>query len=105
MLNRMKSLPDILSGLSDAIVLKTYSIPSTSFNTYYGVLSKDVTLEGYTPIAITKYSINFASVGFYRVALTGNTVELGVARYSQSGSLTGVYGEVIVAYVKTGLVS
>lgn len=104
MLNTKKTLTKILENMNDLVVIKSYSIPTTSFNTYYGVLQKDVTLAGYTPIALTKASINLASCGFYGVGLDGNMAQLGVAKYSQSGTLTSLSGTFVVAYVRSDLI-
>lgn len=104
MLNVKKNLTKIMENMNDMIVLRDYSIPTTSFNTYYGVLQKDVTLAGYTPIALTKASINLASCGFYGIGLDGNTVQIGVAKYSQSGTLTSLSATIKVAYIRSDLI-
>ena len=104
MLNVKKNLTKIMENMNDIIVLKDYLIPATSFNTYYGVLSKDVTLAGYTPIALTIASINLASCGIYRIGISGNTVEIGVSKFSQSGTLTSLTATFTVAYVRTDLI-
>ena len=104
MLNQKKTLTKILENMNDIIVLKDYSIPSTSFNTYYGVLTKDVSLTGYTPIALTKATINLASCGFYGVGISGNQVQLGVARFSQTGQLGSLSATITVAYIRSDLI-
>lgn len=105
MLDLKALLAKLVSTFQGLVIRKTYTVSGKAFNTYYGTTSIDVTLTGYTPIAIPKVSLNQAILHCYLWQVVGNTAVIGVSRGTPSGTISSLSITIEVVYIKTGLVA
>lgn len=105
MLDLKALLAKILSTFQGLVIRKTYTVSGRAFNTYYGTTAIDVTLTGYTPIAIPRVSLNQAVLHCFLWQLSGNTATIGVSRGTSSGTISSLSITIDVVYIKTGLVA
>lgn len=105
MLDLKALLAKILSTFQGLVIRKTYTVSGRAFNTYYGTTSIDITLTGYTPIAIPRVALNQALLHCYLWQAIGNTAVIGVSRPTSSGTISQLSITIDVVYIKTSLIA
>lgn len=79
-------------------IVKKFSTGSFSVNTYYSNRTIDVSLTGYTPIAVVGWASNQANGTIYKLYVEGNTLNIGYATTNQI-NISGANLDVYVMYV------
>lgn len=91
----------LASNLNEMFVIKDFSFVNKSSNTWYIGITQDITLAGYTPIALKQVRCNKAAMNIYSQAIDGTELNIGVASTSRSGTISGLNVYVTVVYVRS----
>lgn len=100
-------LTKMLSSLNGLIAFGAFSKGPIEFSTFYGTTTFDISKAGYTPICLTRVSLNQALFHCYAQGLdsNANTATIGVARGTGSGTITSLYIYITVLYIRSDFVA
>ena len=73
---------------------------SASASTHYTSVSKNVEKDGYTAIAVAAPQFNQAGYFAYSIQFYGSSITIGIAKASQSGSISSLNVYADVTYMK-----
>jgi len=97
--------PELVGQLDGMIVEKQFVASGVSSSTYYGSRNIDITLAGYTPIALSQLVFNQAAIHAFKAELSNTTCGVGFCKNTTSGGISSLNITVTVTYIKSAFVS
>lgn len=97
--------PELVGQLDGMVVKKQFVESGVSSSSYYGSRNIDITLAGYTPIAISTLSFNQAAIHAFSASLSNTICGVGFCKNTTSGTISNLNITVVVTYIKSSFIS
>ena len=98
-------LTRIIAKLDKPFIERAYSLSNQSSTTWYKNFAINVGVTGYTPIGLCMLQYGQANKTTYWRYFSGDTLNLGIANGTASGTISALNINVKVIYIRSDLLS
>lgn len=98
-------LTNIIGKMDKPFIERAYSLTNQSSTTWYKNFAINVGVTGYTPIGLSMFQYGQANKTTYWQYFNGDTLNLGIANGTASGTISGLNINVKVIYIRSDLLS